>query len=143
MFAKLGMPSILSLVFLLGGLLFSANSVSAQATLNSGQAPSPIKTNATWKSSTAAKDALQAEIDGYTQLIDSSNPGNLLQIKMKILVYEAVVANLETGVDVANAAFAGYYKYAPGAHVDNQAVFGMSNNDWSTLYVDMVTALTL
>src|SRR5690348_2769492 len=108
MFAKLGMPSLLSLAFLLGGLLFGATSVSAQTTATP-QNTGPIKTLGAWKNSSDAKDALLQQIDALNLTLNNgaSNPNML---KVKLTIYQDIVVSLEEGVPVPDAALANFNK---------------------------------
>lgn len=146
LFIKLGMPGLLSMLFLLGGLLLGANTASAQSSKLTNPDPlSPIKigANLQWLSSGDVIDALQAQIVGFENLLETSSPGNTLQIKMKLLVFEGIIASIESGLDVPSAAFHNYYEYAPAPFKDYQQIFGMSNNDWTELYNDMIALLTI
>lgn len=147
MFAKLGMPSLLSLAFLLGGLFFGTNSAQAQTlTGQAGASTSPIKTSAPWKAVGAAKDALNAEITYISQTLSNSAPSNGTALKMKMTIYIGIVKDLEVGVEVPVAGYNNFYRYSPtgpnNQSVDaNPTVPGMSTNDWNNIYSDMLGVL--
>ncbi len=145
MFAKLGMPSLLSMAFLLGGLFFGANSAQAQQTLTGAPGSSNlIKISGSWKSVNDALAALNSEITYIDQTLASSAPSNGLQLKMKMTVYAEIVKDLEVGAEVPVAAYDNYYEYAPAAGVDSRpATPGLNNGDWINLYNDMLELLTL
>ena len=145
MFAKLGMPSLLSLAFLLGGLFFGANSAQAQQTLTGTPGTSNlIKTNGTWKNVAEALAALNSEITNIDQTLATSNPANVVQLKMKMTVYAGIVEDLEIGSEVPLAAYTNYHELAPAANVDaNPPTPGMTSGDWINLYNDMLELLTL
>ncbi len=147
MFAKLGMPSLLSLAFLLGGLFFGANSAQAQTlTGPAGVSASPIKTTAPWKDVASAKVALNAEISYLDNALSNNQAGNASAAKIKMVIYQDIVKDLEIGVEVPVAAYNNYYRYSPTGP-DNQSVDanpvlpGVSNNDWNTIYNDMLGVL--
>ena len=144
MFAKLGMPSLLSLAFLLGGLFFGANSAQAQQTLTGTPGTSNlIKTTGTWKTVTEALAALNSEITNIGQTLATSAPSNGAQLKMKMTVYAEIVSDLEVGAEVPVAAYDNYHEVAPAAGVDSRpATPGLNNGDWINLYNDMLELLT-
>lgn len=144
MFAKLEMPSILSLVFLLGGLLFSVNNVSAQNTQSQTSGTVfKIKTTGTWKSTNVAISALQQEINALGQLMNT-NPGNISEVKMRFIIYSEILSQIEGGKEISAAAYDTYYKYAPASGVDGHpATPGISQAAWSAIYTDMVNLLLI
>ncbi|MEI6411398.1 MAG: hypothetical protein WCR52_18560 [Bacteroidota bacterium] len=144
MFAKIGMPSILSLVFLLGGLFFSANTAQAQQ-LTDAPASSVIKlpNGLTWKSQSNAVNALQAEVNSIAQELNSGNANNPLYLKMQATVYSGTITRLESGSDVPTSALNGFYAVAPAQGLDSSHnTPGMSQNDWNAIYNDLITLLS-
>ena len=145
MFAKLGMPSLLSLAFLLGGLFFGANSAQAQSLVGTA-GNSPIKTTAPWKSVAAAKVALNNEIAYIDQTLATSTPSNGAALKMQMTIYTAIVKDLEIGVEVPVAAYNNFYHFSPtgpqNQSVDgNPAIPGITNGDWTNIYSNMLGVL--
>lgn len=139
-FAKLGMPSALAMVFLFGGLFLGSNSAAAQGTIASGQATSPIKTTGTWATPSEAINVLTLEINALMPVLDA-NPTPAL--KMEIYVYETILGMIEGGLPVPNAAYNAFYSISPTAGVDgNPSVSGISTNDWNTIYNNMLDLLT-
>lgn len=144
MFAKLGMPSLLSLAFLLGGLFFGANSAQAQ-TLTGPATSSPFKVNATWKDVGTALSALNTEITYLNQTLDIGTP-NAPQLKMKLTIYTGIAKDLEIGEEVPVAGYNNYYRYSPtgpqNQSVDaNPVIPGLTASDWTIIYNDMLGVL--
>lgn len=144
MFAKIGMPSILSLVFLLGGLFFGANTAQAQQ-LTDAPTTSVIKlpNGLSWKSKSDAVNALQTEINNIAQELNGGNASDPLYLKMQATVYYGTRTMLENGNDVPTSALNGFYAVAPSQGLDSsQNTPGMSQNDWSAIYNDLIYLLT-
>jgi catalase (peroxidase I) len=140
LFAKLGMNSLLTVALVLGGLFFSANSAQAQTLTGAQQTTSGIKTTATWKNS---NDALQALQDELTYIETSLNNSPTNELKAKFYIYTDIKGNLESGMEVPNAALAGFYQHAPGSMEDTQVTPGMPQAAWTSVYNDMIGLLTL
>jgi hypothetical protein len=144
MFAKIGMPSILSLVFLLGGLFFSANTAQAQQ-LTDAPASSVIKlpNGLSWKSKGDAVNALQTEITSIAQELNGGGATNPIYLKMQATVYSGTLTLLENGTDVPTAALNGFYAVAPSQGLDSSHnTPGMSQNDWNAIYNDLIILLS-
>jgi hypothetical protein len=141
MFAKLGMPSLLSVAFLLGGLFFGATSAQAQTT--TAGAPTPlIKTTGTWKSVPAAIATLNVQIAQIGQVLANSTPSNGTQLKVTMTIYKEIVIDLEQGIDTEKAAFTNYHEFAPGTGPVAHEAYPLSNGDWSNIFNEMVSQLT-
>jgi hypothetical protein len=141
MFAKLGMPSLLTLAFLLSGMFFGAN-LQAQAltaaSLNSGG----IKVAATWKNSSEALQILDAEIASLDQTLSAN--GGPSSLKMKLTIYKEIKSLLESGLSVQVAAATAFYHYAPNGASDRAAAYpSINQGDWSVIYNNMISLLTL
>jgi hypothetical protein len=141
LFAKLGMPSLMTVALVLGGLFFSSSSAQAQTLTGSQQPNTGIKTTATWKNSSAATQVLTAEIQYLDGLLQG--PNGTLESKMKYEIYLSVRTNIENGLEVPKAALAGFYQHAPGQMEDDQVTPGMSAAAWTSIYNSMIDLLTL
>ncbi|MBU6341324.1 MAG: hypothetical protein KGS48_07520 [Bacteroidetes bacterium] len=144
MFAKIGMPSILSLVFLLGGLFFSSNTAQAQKLVDpAGTSVIKLPNGLTWKSKGAAVTALQTEINNIAQELNSGSASNPLYLKMQATVYLGTSERLDNGMDVPTAALNGFYAVAPAQGLDSSHnTPGMSQSDWNAIYNDLIALLS-
>jgi hypothetical protein len=137
LFAKLGVGSILSMTFLLGGLLFCTTSVQAQSV--SGAAPSgPIKTLGTWKTVDDATTAVTNALSQINTSLDNGSYPNVAKGKYKVAIYQGIYNSLSHGVSVPDAAFQNYYQFAPTPGVDRPSVQGLNASDWSAIYTEML-----
>jgi len=141
MFAQMGLPTMLTAVFVLLGVLFGSVEMSAQTLLADPNAGS-IKTTAAWKDSGSAMQSLQSEIEYLNQLLDT-NPGNYAATKMKLSIYIDIAGRIEKQDPVAVAASAAFYQVAPIAGTDMPTFPGINQSGWNTIFNDIVALLTL
>lgn len=111
----LGRNSVLAACFLVIGMLFGAQNVSAQSgtlTGSAGAGQSPIKATGTWVNTTDAITLLNGKIQQIeiTLLALNLPQGNTAtdQMKTKLAFYQTSVSSLVTGKDVPTAILDGY-----------------------------------
>jgi hypothetical protein len=138
MFAKLGMPSLLTLAFLLCGMFFGS-SLQAQTLTVASTNTGGIKVNANWKTSGQASTAFEAAIAQLDQTLSSGlgTPST----KMTLAVYTEVKALLESGLSVPEAAITGYNKFAPGG-ADRGNDSGLSQGEWTNIYNGLLSVVS-
>jgi len=137
LFAKLGVGSIVSMAFLLGGLLFCTNSAQAQTV--SGSAPAgPIKTLGTWKSTADATTSISNNLALINNALDHGSYGNYAKGKMQVVIYQGVLNSLSDGMSVQDAVFQNYYQYAPAPGLDRPADANLTISDWSAIYTELL-----
>jgi len=142
MFAKLAIPSILSLVFMLSGLFFGANSASAQTLSSQPVVAQQIKINGAWKSVGDAAAALQQEINTLDQILANSNPSNVEELKMRLTIYSEILVAIQDGTPIPVAAYNAFYKYKPINGVDViPPTPGIPQFTWNAIYADMINLL--
>ena len=140
MFAKLGMPSLLTLAFLVFGMFFGSN-LQAQALTVAAPNTGNIKILANWKASTAALQALAAEIASLDVILSST--GGTPALKMKYTIYAETKALLEGGLEVPVAATTAFYHYAPGAGTDAAVDSPLNQSEWNLIYSNLINLLTV
>lgn len=141
LFATMGLPAVMTVVFLLGGLFFGAVDAQAQ-TVTGSQPTSPIKAAVTWKTPQEVVPILQQELDFLSQQM--ANPGYEIKYKYQFMIYEGIIIRIEAGMPVANAAYYSFYEFAPSNEgVNSQSTPGITPAGWQAMYNDMISLLTL
>lgn len=141
-FAKLGMPSVLAVLFLLGGMLLGSD-VQAQ-TIKQAAGPGIIKAgvsaNFSWVTPNVAISRLNAEVAVMQAQIDAGNTSTVLQTKAKL--YEAIVYSLEKGWDTGVSVNSNYGEAAQINDMGQKTLTpGVSNSDWASIYQGLVDLL--
>ena len=139
MFAKLGMPSLLTLAFLLCGMFFGSSLQAQTLTVAPTNNNTGIKVNANWKTSGQASTALEAAIAQLDQTLSSGlgTPAT----KMTFAVYSEVKSLLESGLSVPEATITGYNKFAPGG-ADRGNDSGLSQGEWTNIYNGLLSVVS-
>jgi hypothetical protein len=140
MFAKLGMPSLLTLAFLLFGMFFGSN-LQAQALTAAAPNTGNIKVLANWKTSTNALQALASEIASLDAILSST--GGTPALKMKYTIYVETKSLLEGGLEVPVAATTAFYHYAPGAGTDAAVDSPLNQSEWNSIYSSLISLLSV
>lgn len=140
MFAKLGMPSLLTLAFLLFGMFFGSN-LQAQALTAVAPNSGNIKILANWKTSSDALQALAAEIASLDAILSST--GGTPALKMKYSIYEEAKSLLEGGLSVPVAATTAFYQYAPAPGTDGAVGSALNQSEWNLIYNNLISLLSV
>jgi len=137
--SKMSASVLLTMVFIVGGLLLSAGEAKAQSSLFSTNPT--VKPASGWVSTQTAVNLVNQQIATLDAQLLSPNPTGAAVKKMTHLYYEVIAGRLESGNSTEEAVQEGYHDLLANNPVDNPGTV-VTAQQMHTIYLGVVDLLS-